>query len=338
MKLFPFAVPRWLASAHLQTLGASLPFFAPPRSFRPAGDETLRIPLPRGGALHAHAWWHDGPGPRPAVVVVHGVGGSSESRYVIRAAVALHRAGWHVLRLDLRGAGDSMGDVRELYHAGLTEDPRATLDYLAEDPRVSSVGLVGFSLGGHVLLRLAGEMGAEVPPALKAVVAISAPLDLSEVTRAIERRRSYPYHSYILRKLVSQGKAFARLHPERAGYDVRALGKVRSIRAYDGLVVAPMHGFASAEDYYMRASAGPLVARIKVPTLLAHAEDDPMVPAESVRRSLAASNGAVEEAWTARGGHVGWFGGMDEHSWVNTWAVTQAIGFLGRHFGERSTG
>jgi predicted alpha/beta-fold hydrolase len=329
----PFAAPFWFRSSHLQTLGASLPFWAPPRTFRPAQDEGLRIPLPGGGggALHARAYWHEGKGPRPTVVLVHGVGGSSESRYLTRAAVSLYRAGWNTVRLDLRGAGGSIHDAPNLYHAGLTEDPAAALAFVACDPRTSGVALVGFSLGGHVLLRLAGELGGETGPSLRAIVSISAPVDLTRVTRAIERTRSLPYHAYVLRNLVRQGRAFARAHPQRARYDAGTLWRTRSIRAYDARVVAPMHGFASAEDYYERASAGPLLPRIAAPTLLIHAEDDPMVPAESVRAWLGNAPPSLEQVWSDTGGHVGWFGGLAEAHWVDTWAMTHTIAFLRKH-------
>jgi predicted alpha/beta-fold hydrolase len=328
----PFRAPFWLASAHLQSLGAALPLWAPPRSFRQPHAEFLRIALPGGGALHAHAWWQDGT-PRPAAILVHGVAGSSASRYVVRAAVSMHRAGWHVVRLDLRGAGQSIPDAPGLYHAGLTEDLRVALIDVGGRPRVDGVALIGFSLGGHVVARFAGELGDSPAGALGAAVAISAPLDLVQVTCAIERLRSSPYHHYVLRNLVRQAEAFARAHPQRAGYGARALGRLRTIRAYDDLVIAPMHGFASAEDYYTRASAGALVERIRVPTLFVHAEDDPMVPAHSVRACLEGAPPAVEQAWTKRGGHVGWFAGMSESSWVNTWAIERARAFLAGRFG-----
>ena len=324
-----FTAPPWLANKHVQSLGAAIPLWAPPRSFRAAHAEFLRMPLPSGGALHAHAWWQGGTARRPAAILVHGVAGSSASRYVVRAAVSMHRAGWHVVRLDLRGAGESIPDARELYHAGLTEDLRVAVAFVGRRAHVDGVALIGMSLGGHVVLRLAGELGSDDAGPLRAAVSISAPLDLTQVTRAIERLRSLPYHRYVLRNLVRQGNAFARAHPQRARYDRRELDRLRTIRAYDGHVIAPMHGFASAEDYYARVSAGPLVERIRLPTLLVHAEDDPMVPAHTVKRWLSNAPPALAQVWTQRGGHVGWFAGMSESMWVNTWAMDRARAFLG---------
>jgi predicted alpha/beta-fold hydrolase len=246
----------------------------------------------------------------------------------------MHRAGWHVVRLNLRGAGRSIPDAPELYHAGQTEDLRVAIEQVAARRHVDGVALVGFSLGGHVVLRLAGELGNSDTGTLRAAVAISAPLDLVEVTRAIERFRSVVYHMYVLQKLVRQASAFARMHPQRAAYDVRSLWRLRTIRAYDSRVIAPMHGFASAEDYYERASAAPFISRIQIPTLLVHAEDDPMVPASTLRSWLANAPPSIVQAWSRRGGHVGWFAGLSETTWVDTWAMEQARAFLQAHAGE----
>jgi predicted alpha/beta-fold hydrolase len=307
----------------VQTLGAALPFWT--RS-APA-FEAMRIPLPAGGALRARASWHP-EGTRTAIVLVHGVGGSTESSYVRRAAAALYRAGYHVVRLNLRGAGDSMTDAPTLYHAGLIEDPQVALEAVAKRQRVKDVALLGFSLGGNVSLKLAGIWGAAVPSYVRGVATVSAPLDLVESSRALETLRTLPYRGYVLQKLVSQGREFAQLNPGKVSYDGSKLRRLRTIRAYDEEVVAPMHGFCDAHDYYVNTSSGPGLADIRVPTLVVHAEDDPMIPQVSVRRWLCDASPAVRVAWSARGGHVGWFAGVGERSWVNTWAVDRVLAFL----------
>jgi len=319
-----FAAPRGLRNKHVQTLGAALPLWT--RS--EVSFESLRIPLPgTGGQLHASAAWHPH-GERTAVVLVHGVGGSSESNYVVRAALALYGAGFHVIRLNLRGAGKSIPDVTALYHAGLVEDPSAALAYVATRKDVRDVALLGFSLGGNVSLRLAGELGRHAPSYLRAVASVSAPLDLVETSRALERLRTLPYRAYVLRAIVRQGREFARTHPSRATYDSAALLRLRTVRAYDEAVVAPMHGFCDAHDYYVNASCGPGLADIEVPTLIVHAADDPMVPEDSVRPWLRNASSSVRVAWSERGGHVGWFSGVRESAWVRTWAVERVIEFL----------
>lgn len=318
-----FAAPRFLRNRHVQTLGAALPLWAQ----NGIVTEAMRIPLLEGGALRASAWWQPG---RDAVaaVLVHGVGGSSDSFYMVRAALALYRAGFHVVRLNLRGAGDSIPDAPMLYHAGLIDDPRAALEFVAARPRVRGVALVGFSLGGNVSLKLAAAWRDSPPSYVRGVSTVSAPLDLVETSRVLERWRTLPYRAYVLRKLVWQGVEFARLHPSRAKYDASRLGRLTTIRAYDEEVVAPMHGFSDAHDYYVNASSGPGLADVGVPTLVIHAEDDPMVPGSTVGPWLRSASPAVRTAWSARGGHVGWFSGVGRGDWVNTWAMDRVIAFL----------
>jgi uncharacterized protein len=321
-----FRTARWFRNAHLQTLAVAAPLFSPPRSFgaTPVHEE---IPLPEGGSLHARAYWQVGDERKMAVLLVHGLGGTSRSLYVLRAAVALYRAGFHAVCLDLRGVGEGALGAPSLYHAALTEDPRVTADWVASRPNVSGVVLVGFSMGGHVSLRLAGELGGSAGP-IRGVVSISAPLDLHSVSRAIERLRSLPYHAYVLRHLVGHARAFARLHPGRARFDVSRLRRVRSVRAFDDFVIAPSFGFADVDDYYRRASAGPFISSIRIPTLVLHAEDDPMVPPFCVRPWLEGAPSVLREEWSGLGGHVGWFGGLREEHWVETWPMRKTREFV----------
>jgi predicted alpha/beta-fold hydrolase len=316
-----FSAPRLLRNRHVQSLGAALPLWM-------NGDvsEDVRVPLPGGGALHARASWQTRDA--LAVVVVHGLGGSSESSYVRRAGQAMVDAGFHVVRMNVRGGGDSMPDAPNLYHAGLIEDPAVMLADVAARPRVTGVALLGFSLGGNVSLKLAGSWGAAVPPYVRAVASVSAPLDLVETSRALERLPALPYRIYLLRKLLEQGREFARVHPSRATYDPAKLRRIRTIRAYDDEVIAPMHGFCDAHDYYVSSSAGPGLADVRAPTLIVHAADDPIIPEVSVKRWLRDASPAVRVAWSARGGHVGWFSGVGKDAWVRTWAVDRVASFF----------
>ncbi|HEX7663661.1 MAG TPA: alpha/beta fold hydrolase [Polyangiaceae bacterium] len=322
----PFSPVRWFSNGHLQTLGASLPLWTSLKAFE-RHEEKLMIPVD-DGALVARAWWQEDKAPKTAVVLVHGVGGDVSSKYVVRAAVALHRAGMHAIRLNLRGAGEGIHTSSSLYHAGLTVDLRKTIDYLLQKEKVTDVALVGFSLGGNVTLKLAGEWGADYPERVRAMCAISPPLDLVTTGASLERKRSYPYRRYVLDKLKETGETFAQLYPEKAKYDVSRLKKAKVIREYDELVVAPMHGFASARDYYTKQSSGPWLPKIRVPTLLVHAEDDPMIPPHTMKPSLEHVSPAVTVEWTKLGGHVGFFGSFDEDGFVQTWAMKRAIRFI----------
>lgn len=266
----------------------------------------------------------------PAVVLIHGVGGSDASLYVVRAASAFFEAGYHVFRLNQRGAGAGVERAASLYHAGLTDDLAAVVHDLAADPRVESVYVVGFSGGGNVALKLAGEVGANAPAVLRGVVSLAAPVDLARAAANIERKDALPYHAHVLRGLLRGAIHLKKRAPQRAPYGWRDLLGARSLKGFDTKVTVPMHGFQSVADYYAVASAGPWLGKIHVPTLVIHAEDDPMVPGWSVRGALEAASAKVSVEFTNHGGHLGWVGGVDERAWTRTWAVDRALRFFER--------
>jgi predicted alpha/beta-fold hydrolase len=215
-----------------------------------------------------------------------------------------------------------------IYHAGLTEDVRAAVEALAGDPRVGSIAIVAISLGGHVALKLAGEWGEAAHPALRALITISSPVDLGAATDEIDKVKNLPYCAYVLRGLISQVQEFSRVHPSKVKFDPGRLRAIRKIRDYHTHVIAPMHGFASADDYHAKATAAPHLAKVAIPTRMIHAEDDPMVPLGSVTPFLKDASRAIEVLTSAGGGHVGWLGGLRERHWVHTWAIERAIEFV----------
>ena len=326
----PFRPPRWLKSAHLQTIGAAIPLFAPPRSHSVGSEETLRIPVPEtNGFVHARAWW--APKQAPAVIILHGIAGSKNSHCCVRAAVAVQRAGYHAVRLDMRGAGDSVVDAPSLYHAGLTSDLDLVVRRLAEDPRVSGVLVLGFSGGGSQALKLAGEWGKAPPAGVLGVASISAPLDYPRVAARMDTLVCLPYRFHVLGGLLERARAFAEHHPSRAHFRASDLGRIKRFRGYDSAVIVPMHGFDNVDRYYEAASSGPYLADITVPTILIHADDDPMVPIDTVRPWFAGSSRSVRVRTSQHGGHIGWLGGLDESSWIKGWATSEALAFFAEH-------
>jgi predicted alpha/beta-fold hydrolase len=264
----------------------------------------------------------------PAVIIIHGIAGSKDSLCCVRAAVALHRAGYHAVRLDMRAAGESVVDAPSLYHGGLTTDVELTVRYLLQDARVSSVYVLGFSGGGSIALKLAGEWGAAAPPGVTAIASISAPLDYLNVGARMDSRRSYIYRRHVLGGLIDRARAFAQMHPERAHYKPEELAPLNRFRTYDAHVIVPMHGFRDVDHYYREVSSGPYLPKIALPTMLIHAEDDPMVPMRGVDIWLKHRSPNVQVALTRHGGHIGWIGGTDEASWINGWALQQALDFF----------
>lgn len=317
----------------MQTIIGAAPVFAPPKSHEDVATHQLRIPVADGkGKLHARAWWQSDV--RTAVVLAHGIGAHGDSRCVLRAAVALHRAGHHVVRFDMRGAGASTADAPSLYHGGLSSDLEVVVGHVAQDPRVSRVVLFGFSGGGNMALKLAGEWGDRVPAHVAAVVSVSAPLDYTEVSPWMDQLARLPYRMHVLGSLLGSAKAFALRHPTRAHYATSDLKRVKTFRAFDGEIIAPMHGFSDVDSYYEQASSGPWLPKITVPTLLVYAEDDPMVPKHTVAPWLGRASAAVRVETTRHGGHIGFFAGFDEESWITTSATRRALSFIDQHSGR----
>lgn len=322
------SIPRWLRSPHLQTIGAAAPLFSPPRSHAALPAELVRVPI-AGGHVHTKVWWADDVlAPKPIVILVHGIAGSSESHGSVRGAVAFHRAGYHVARFDMRGAGDSIPDVPSLYHAGLTTDLDRAIRHLAKDARVAGVFVLGFSGGGSITLKLAGEWDLRPPPSVLGLGTISAPLDYTRVAARMDTWSCLPYRFHVLRGLLERARLFATHHPDRAHFTLRSLERIKRFRSYDREIIVPMHGMSDVDEYYADASPGRLLAKVHVPTLVVHAEDDPMVPLDTVRPWLADASSAVTAELTAHGGHMGWLEGLDEASWVASGSVRRVRSFF----------
>jgi uncharacterized protein len=259
------------------------------------------------------------------VLLVHGLGGSDRGGYVTATGAFAWSRGFHVARMNLRGAGDGEGVCPRLYNAGLDGDLCAVAEDLARVVR--RIVVIGFSLGGNLSL-LALARGS-VPDAVRAVVAVSAPLDLAACATALERPANRLYQVYFMRELRA---AYSRLQRRRP--DLYAPGRERGLRTileYDEAITAPYGGYASAAAYYAESSAGPRLAAIERPALLLSALDDPMVPAEAnARFGLPPSGRVVREVWPT-GGHVGFVAPTAAPG--RFWAAERAVAF-----GETCTG
>lgn len=241
-------------------------------------------------------------GTRDLVVLIHGLGGSSESGYMMSSARAADALGLASLRLNLRGADGENGDF---YHGGLTADLHAAVSSLS-GLGLERILVLGFSLGGHVALRFATEVSE---PKVSALAAVCSPLDLAAGVDAIDRALMAPYRAYVLRRLKANYERTASFGKVPTPPD--RLRRVRTLRQWDSLTVVPRFGFDDADDYYSRASAGPVLNRLRRPAMLLAAENDPMIPPASIRPTLAAVrepdavNRFLTVRWLRRGGHLG---------------------------------
>lgn len=239
------------------------------------------------------------PDQRDAVLIVHGLGGSSESGYCRGLARAAADRGWSSLRIDLRGAD---GGGEDVYHAGLTQDLRSALQ-CPELAKHKTLYVVGVSLGGHATLRLA----LQPLDRLAGVVAVSAPLDLAASCVAIDRRRAFFYRHHVLGGLKESYRAVVKRHGSgpRVPSPLETVEAVRTIRAWDQAVVVPRFGFADVAEYHRSMSVGPHLRDLASPALYVGSPFDPMVPGPAVLPSLGAAGESLRTVMLDRGGHVG---------------------------------
>ncbi|MFT7462278.1 MAG: putative alpha/beta-fold hydrolase [Pseudohongiellaceae bacterium] len=297
----PFEPYPGLAGFHRMTLAGS---FLRLEAFRRHPPEERReVPLPPDGATTVLCSWQRERA-APVLVLVHGMGGSARSVYLRGTARRAWAAGMHVLRLNLRGAAGVERLSRRGYHAGLVEDLRLTLATWVEGRGLGPVLLAGFSLGGNVVLRLAALDG---PRVAAGVAAVSPAVDLTGCSAAIDSdpgvRR---YRDSFVSSLAASLRRRERLHP--GSVDLATLGRVVTLRDFDAAFTARDYGFVDVDDYYQRASAGPLLADLALPTLVIHARDDRLVPAAGLLASGALSNPWVRLALSDHGGHCAFIG------------------------------
>jgi hypothetical protein len=284
----------WLKSPHLQTLW--------PVFFRRRPQLVLqheRLELADGDFIDIA--FHPRPD-SPLVLVIHGLEGSLHSHYAQTLLQALHKAGFASVFMHLRGCSGTPNRLASSYHSGRTADVAEVLAHLRNTGRQANAA-VGFSLGGNLILKYAGETGAE--SGLKAVVAVSIPFQLEECARKLEKGFSVIYGRYLTGKLKAAYRNKFKQMPNPLQLNIDT---VDTIFNFDDRITAPLNGFTGAHDYYTRSSSGQFLKHIQTPTLIIHAQDDPfMYPTTAPTNDMLSENVTLELA--AHGGHVGFIGG-----------------------------
>jgi predicted alpha/beta-fold hydrolase len=290
----------FLGNPHLQTLLGTL--WQGPTLPLPAAEH--QVLLPDGDRLVLHesvppAWRAGG----RIAVLVHGLGGSHRSVHVKRLGALLLPCGLRVVRIDLRGAGRGEALARRGYHGGCSDDVRVALTDVRRRCPGSPLVLIGLSLGGNIVLKLAGEAAAVTVPGLERVVAVSAPIDFERCAALLALPRNRFYEAHYVRYLLDQVRRQGRHFPDvpRIRFPRRL-----TLRLFDELCTAPRSGFAGARDYYRRASALPLISSFAVPAFILTARDDPFIAVEPFEELKVP--GHVEVHITERGGHLGFLG------------------------------
>ncbi len=320
--LTPFEPHPWLANSHLQTVVGN---FLPRPPFRlHTVAETVEVDPADHSRVLCHCHWQPESvrASRLTVVLVHGLEGSSDSRYIRGIAMRAFTAGMNVVRMNMRNCGDTDTLTPTLYHSGRSADVGAVVRHFTERFGLSRVALIGYSMGGNLVLKLAGEWGARQP--LAAVATVCSVIDLAPSADALHEPANRIYEWKFLRSLMQRFHRKATLFPEI--YSTSGIGPVRSIREFDQKIVAPYCGFRDADDYYYRVASARVLDRIAVPTFILNACDDPFIRLFPETRAQLMTNPHVTFVETMCGGHCAFLGRRSTDG--IHWAEATVIRFL----------
>lgn len=316
----PFHPHPLLRGPHAQTIAGTM---FPGRGFEyRAGEHTLTLSDGDQVILHEDRPDRWTPGDRVAVLV-HGLAGCHQSGYMRRIAGKLEQRGVRVFRFDLRGAGAGFLLARAPYHSGRSEDTREVIAWVAQNCPGSEIALIGFSLGGNIVLKLAGEVGSQPPAGLSAVVSVCPPVDLMASIEEFSRPRNRIYDRHFCKLLWKAIQRRARQVPGAVQVEFPRIP--RRLWEIDEWYTAPVCGFGTAENYYRQCSSAGLLAQITLPTLILAAADDPLIPIAPLER--AAKSNSIELCITSRGGHLGFIssGGREpDRRWMD-WRVVDWV-------------
>jgi predicted alpha/beta-fold hydrolase len=329
-----FVPRRWLRNGHLQTLAGNFL----PRQLQLPEPESCIVEVEAATASQAaskvlcHCHWQpeDVRRERLTVLLLHGLEGSSNSQYVRGNAARMWAAGWNVVRMNMRNCGDTERLTPTLYHSGLSGDLLAVIRALGAQQGVEEWAAVGYSMGGNLVLKLAGELGDDAERFLRAVVAVSPAADLGPSADALHLPENRMYEWRFLRGLLTRFARKVALFPEIYSPE-RARG-VRTLRQFDERITAFYARFADADDYYFRAASARVLDQIAIPTLVLHALDDPFIRMLPETRAKLLHNEHVHLIETEHGGHCAFLEPALECD--GYWAERVLLGFLCEATGE----
>jgi predicted alpha/beta-fold hydrolase len=317
-----FVPRRYLRNRHAMTLAGN---FLPRRNSLSVPEECLFRVADEAQVL-CHCHWQPDAEQRPAVIIVHGLEGSSLSQYVIGTSTKAWEAGMSIVRMNMRTCGGTEKLAPTLYHSGLSSDVGAVVRGIVKQKNIQRIGLVGYSMGGNLVLKLAGELGANAPAELKVVAAISPAADLAASADAMHDWSNRIYEWKFLLSLMRRFKRKAALFPDVYRKAERWPG---SIREFDDIITAPYCGFAGADDYYHRAAAARVIDKIALPALVVHAADDPFIRLLPETREKMRANPHITFLETAHGGHCAFL--AQPNGYDGRWAERQIIHFFRHH-------
>jgi len=326
-----FQPRRFIINGHLQTIMGN---YLPRVNELPSPEAQLVEVSPAtenqiASQVLCHCHWQpeEVRATRPTAIIVHGLEGSSESQYVVGNSNKLWRAGCNIVRMNMRNCGGTEELSPTLYHSGLSNDVLAVMNFFVAQHTLQSISLIGYSMGGNLVLKLAGELGTAVPPELRSVIGISPALDLAPSADALHLPQNRLYELKFLHALLRRYRRKVLLFPHI--YDPKVAIGIRSLRELDDRITALYSGFTGAEDYYYRAAAARVIDQIAVPTLILHALDDPFVRITNESCTKLEANPSVRLLTTHHGGHCAFLAQPDADSgYDGYWAEHTLLRFL----------
>ena len=310
----------WLTGGHAQTIAAA---FAPRNFALPAGEARLfRVDAETQIQGMCH-WQAERRRDVPVIVTVHGLEGSCDSNYARGIADKAFALGFHSIRMNQRNCGGTERLTPTLYNSGLSGDYSAVLAELI-DEGFQKIFFVGYSMGGNLVTKMAGELGEAAPRQLRGVATVCPALDLSRCADALELRENYLYQRHFVKGLLERYRRKAELFPDR--YTKNGFGPIRTVREFDDRITAPAFGFKDAEEYYESAGAKRVIEKVRVPLLLLTAQDDPFVPYASFLAARVAENPRVQFVAPRHGGHCAF---ISRHAGPERfWAEARIVEFV----------
>ena len=302
--MISYRAPLWLPGGHAQTLYAALVVPRPRVAYRRERWDTPDGDFIDLDWLEERETSNEQRQQPPLVVLFHGLEGSSRSHYALSLMAAVRDAGWRGVVVNFRGCGGELNRLPRAYHSGDSAEVDWVLRRLKRgNPRLLAAGV---SLGGNALLKWLGETGASAGAVVDRAAALSAPVDLTAAGNALDRGFNLAYTRHFLRSMKE--KSLAKLDRFPGLFDAARLRAAYTLREFDDLVTAPLHGFRNTDDYWTRASAKPWLRRIEVPVLMVNARDDPFLPSGALPAPYEVANSVLLEQ-PEHGGHVGFVSG-----------------------------
>jgi predicted alpha/beta-fold hydrolase len=330
VRMVPFEPHPLLRNPHAQTLVCA---FLPRRFPRLPRSTPREFETEPGTRIRGECHWQAVPRERPTVVLVHGLEGSSESGYMLGLAERAFTVGWNAIRLNQRNCGGTESLTPTLYNSGLSGDYRAVLAELIERDALPEIYFAGYSMGGNLVLKMAGELAGAAPPQLRGVAGVCPCIDLARCADALALPGNFLYEWHFVRNLKSRMRRKASLFPGK--FELSPLAGVRSVREFDDAITAKYCGFRDAADYYDRSSALRVTGEIRVPTLIVTAQDDPFVPFATFSDPALASNDRIRVLAAEHGGHCAF---ISRHAGSERfWAEARVMDFFASQDSRAST-